>query len=40
MRLLWEIKDILEQSNICIAFPQQVIHFADKENAPAVKPGQ
>jgi len=40
MRLLWEIKDILEQSDICIAFPQQVIHFADKENAPTVKPGQ
>jgi len=40
MRLLWEIKDILEQSNICIAFPQQVIHFADKENAPTKEPGQ
>lgn len=40
MRLLWEIKDILEQNDIIIAFPQQVIHFADKENAPTVKPGQ
>jgi len=31
MRLLWEIKDILEQSNICIAFPQQVIHLQIKK---------
>ncbi|MCF7911972.1 MAG: mechanosensitive ion channel family protein [Candidatus Cloacimonetes bacterium] len=40
MRLLWDIKVILEENDICVAFPQQVIHFADKENAPTIKPGQ
>ena len=34
MRLLWEIKKILEENGISIAFHQQVIHFANKEIAP------
>jgi small-conductance mechanosensitive channel len=40
MRLLWELKKILEENGISVAFPQQVIHFADKEKAPAKMPGQ